>query len=277
MIILLIEYAIGVAIGASAKWIHDGNKALKLDSEALTKYGKAFTRECEAQQLVKQKRDLADKRLENVAKKKKAIIESSLPLFIEIYGQIQKINIQTKDKKYEMLEYTDFEKSSMLNSLDIVSKKEFTSKELIVGTMFKGITGMIVEDSKRNLSAARSQLNAANVVYSQAKSIAEVYDAIIGRSDRISKLLMNMNALFLGVIQESKKLIDSKGIDIKQYNEKEKSTLVLCVNFAVAMTNLLDIPVVDTGGEISQAAVEMIETGENYLAQMNTLINDNGV
>ena len=43
------------------------------------------------------------------------------------------------------------------------------------------------------------------------------------------------------------------------------------------MTNLLDIPVVDTGGEISQAAVEMIETGENYLAQMNTLIYDNGV
>lgn len=270
---MLIEFA-AVAIGTSARLLREGNKALKIDAEATAKYGKAFTRECEAEQLVKQKRDLADKKLENVTKKKKAIINSSLPMFIEVYGQIQKINIQQKDKRFEMFEYSDIEKSGILKSIDIVTKKEFTSKELIVGTMFKGFSGMVVEDSKRNLSAARSQLSAANAVYSHAQSIAEVYDAIIGRSDRISKLLVNMNSLFIGIISESKKLIESKGINIKNYSEKDKSTLVLCVNFAVAMTKLIDIPVLDENGEIAQAAVEMIQTGEDYLTRINKLIND---
>ena len=68
---MLIELVVGTAIGTSARWLRDGNKALKMDAEATAKYSKAFTRECEAQQLINQKRDLADKRLENVAKKKK--------------------------------------------------------------------------------------------------------------------------------------------------------------------------------------------------------------
>lgn len=271
---MLIEFAIGAAIGTSARWLHEGNKALKMDADAIAKYGKAFTREYEAQQLVQQKRDLADKRLENVAKKKKAIINSSLPMFIEVYGQIQKLNIQRKDRRFEMLEYSDIEKSGMLQSIDIVTKKEFTSKELVVGTMFKGFSGMAVEDSKRNLSAARSQLSASNAVCSQAQSIAEVYDAIIGRSDRIAKLLMNMNALFIGIISESKKIIGTNGLNIKNYSDKDKSTLVLCVNFAVAITNLLDIPVLDENGEIAQTAVEMIQTGEEYLARINEIINE---
>lgn len=267
---MLIEL-IGGAI--SAKMLSDGNKALKMDAEAIAKYGKAFTREYEAQQLVQKKRDLADKRLENVAKKKKAIISSSLPMFVEVYGQIQKINIQQKDRKFEMIQYSDVEKANMLQSIDIVAKKEFTSKDLIVGTMFKGFSGMVVEDSKRNLSAARSQLSASNIVYSQAQSIAEVYDAIIGRSDRIAKLLMNMNALFVGVISETKRIIESNGLNIKNYSDKDKSTIVLCVNFAVAMTNLLDIPVFDENGDIAKSAVEMIQTGEEYLTRINEIIN----
>ena len=269
---MLIELAIG-AVGVG-KLLSDGNKALKMDAEAIAKYGKAFTREYEAEQLVQQKRNFADKRLENVAKKKSAVITASLPMFVDVYGKIQKINIQQKTDRFEIAEISDAEKIGTLQSIGVVTKKEFTNKELIVGTMFKGIPGMIVEDSKRNLSAARSQLSAANAVYSQAQSIAEVYDAIIGRADRIAKLLMNMNALFIGVITESQRLIEKNGLDIRNYSEKEKSTLVLCVNFAVAMTKLLDIPVLDENGKIAQAAVEMIENGEAYLSKINEIMQE---
>ena len=262
-----------IELAAAALAIHNGNKSLKMDAQAAVKYGKAFTRECEAQQLVAQRRSMADKRLENVAKKKRAIITSSLPLFAEVYGQIQKVNIKPKDRKFEMIEYSNVERTNMLQSINIVTKKEFTSKELILGTALKGIPGMIVEDSKRNLSAARSQMSAANVAYSQAQSIAEVYDAIIERSDRIAKLLVNMNALFIGVISESQKIIDNNGFDVGKYSEYDKTVLMICVNFAVAMTKLLDIPVLDENGEIARAAVEMIQTGEDYLSRMNEIIN----
>lgn len=265
---------IELAIGAGASLLYSGNKSLKMDAEATAKYGKAFTRECEAQLLIKQKREFADMRLENVAKKKKAIISTSLPMFVDTYGHIQKINIQHKDRKFDLVEFSDADKLYMLQTVDIITKKDFTSKELIVGTMFKGISGMIVEDSKRNLSAARSQLSASNVIYSQAQSLAEVYDAIIGRADRISKLLVSMNSLFLGVISETQKIIDANGIDVRKYSEKEKSTIVLCVNFAIAITKILDIPVFDENGELAYAAIEMIQTGEDYLSKINELINE---
>ena len=49
---------------------------------------------------------------------------------------------------------------------------------------------------------------------------------------------------------------------------------MLCVDFAVAMTDMLDIPILDENGEIAEAAVEMIETGESYLKKMNEMINE---
>lgn len=267
---MLIE---ALLIGGTAKALYNGNKALNMDAQAIAKYGKAFTKECEAQQLVEQKKQLADKRLENVAKKKRAIINSSLPMFIAVYEQIQKIDIESKDRQFEMIQYSDIERNSILDSVEIVTKKEFTSQELILGTFLKGIDGMAVEDSKRNLSAARSQMRVANVAYSQAQSIAEVYDAVIGRSDRIAKLLMSMNALFIEIISQTEKIISVNGTDVKNYSEKDKSVMMMCVNFAVALTQLLDIPILDENSGMTDAAVEMIQTGEDYLSRMNELIN----
>ncbi len=156
--------------------------------------------------------------------------------------------------------------------LKLCQKKDFTDKELVIGTLLKGLAGMMIEDSKRNLAAARSQMSAANVMYSHAQSIAEFYDAIIARSDRIANLLRNMNALFVGIIGETEKIIASNGTDVKKYSEEDKSILMLCVNFAVAMTSLLDIPILDDSGNMADAAVEMIQTGEDYLSRMNELI-----
>lgn len=269
---MLIELVAAAAVGGAA--LYKGNKALEMDEKAAKKYSKAFTRECEAHKLVSQKRNLADKRLENVAKKKRAIINASLPMFVEIYEQIQKVNVQSRDTKFEMECCSDAEWNHTLQSVDIVTKKEFTNQELIVGIFLKSFSGMVVEDSKRNLSAANSQVRAANVVYSQAQSIAEVYDAIIARSDRVAALLMGMNALFMGILSQTQEIISANGTDVGKYSEKEKTTLMLCVNFAVAMTKLLDIPILDENGRIAEAAVEMIQTGEDYLTRMNELINE---
>lgn len=132
---------------------------------------------------------------------------------------------------------------------------------------------MIRKDSERSLSAASNQLRAANVVYSQAESVAAVYDAIVERADRIAKLLMAMNALFIKSIQETDNVIGKNGLDVRNYDEFDKGVLMTCVNIAGAMSDLINVPVVDEDGLVSQAAEEMIATGENYLSKMKTLIN----
>ena len=46
-----------------------------------------------------------------------------------------------------------------------------------------------------------------------------------------------------------------------------------CVNLAGAMSDIINIPVLDENGELCKAAVEMIQSGEDYLARMNETIN----
>ena len=64
----------GLAVGALIKTIHSVDKAIKMDEKALKKYARAFEQAEEAELLVKQKADYTDKRLANVAKKKRAIV-----------------------------------------------------------------------------------------------------------------------------------------------------------------------------------------------------------
>lgn len=251
---------------------YSADKSNKMDEAALAKRSKAYTREAEARDLIYQKRSAADKKMQIVAKKKRAVIESTLPRFIEVYQQIQKIDITISDKN-ELAVYSKFQASNAIQTMQLVTQKPLTDSQLITEYIFKGIGGMMIADSKRNLSAAKSQLSAANVVYTQAQSVAEVYDAIIGRAERISSLIMRMNAMFLSSIFEAEKIIAQNGTNVRAYNKQDMGVLMTCVNLAGAMSDIINIPVLDENGELCQAAVEMIQTGEAYIEQMNDLIN----
>lgn len=262
-----------LAVGAVAKTIHSVDKANKMDEKALKKYAKAFELKEEASLMVNQKADYVDKRLANVAKKKRAIITNTVPRFVEVYGQIQKIELTPKNKETELSFTSGNQKIEVLQSMSISYKKDFTDKELVCGLLVNGFGKMVEKDSERYLSAAKNQLSAANVVYSQAESVVAVYDAIIERADRIAKLLMAMNALFVKSIQETSDTIVRNGLDVKNYSEYDKGVLMTCVNIAGAMSDIIDIPVVDENGLICQSAEKMIVTGENYISKMNALIN----
>lgn len=263
---MLIELA---ALGALA---YCADKSNRMDEQALAKRSKAYTREAEARDLVYKKRNTADKKMQIVAKRKRAVIESTLPKFIEVYRQIQKIDL-TISNKNDIMVYKNFQSCGTIQAMETVTKQTLTDKQLITEFIFKGIGGMMISDSKRNLSAASSQLSVANVVYSQAQSVAEVYDAIIGRAERISSLITRMNALFLGSISETERIISQNGTNVKAYTEQDKGVLMTCVNIAAAMSDIINIPVLDENGELCRSAVEMIQTGEVYLEQMNEIIN----
>jgi hypothetical protein len=134
--------------------------------------------------------------------------------------------------------------------------------------MTKGLGKVAEMDSERYLSAASCQMRASNVIYSQAQSISEIYDAIAGRADRIANVLMRMNALFIGSINETEKTIEKNGLNVRSYNNYDKSVLMTCVNIAAAMSDLIDVPVVSPEGELCEASMEMIETGEKFLEKM---------
>lgn len=261
-----------LAVGALAKTFYSANKSLKMDERALKKYAKAFERSEEAELLVRKKAEFADKRLMNVAKKKRAIVQSTVPKFVDVYSKIQKIELGNKTVVNEIATRDNVRKLAVLDVLSVSAKKGFTDKELVCGLIIKGFGKLMEMDSERYLSAANSQMRAANVIYSQSESIGAVYDAIVARADRISNLLMAMNALFIRSINETSLTIDKNGLDVRKYSEYDKGVLMTCVNIAVAMADIINVPVVTSEGSIPETAMETIVTGEKYLEKMNNTI-----
>jgi len=252
-------------------------KSSKIDEKALKKYAAAFEKNEKAKQMVQEKAEYLDKRLMNVAKKKKAIINISVPRFAEVYSQIQKLNIQIGEKDPLLLKNLPQESGRILNELTISCQKPLTNQELICGYLnpFRGgfLSEMMVKESERFASAARNQMSMANVVYSQAETACTVYDGIIGRADRLAALLAALNILFLKSIEKTQETIDLRGTYIGNYSETEKGILMTCVNFAVAIADILQIPVVSQDGKLEEASLEAIVCGENYLQKMQTILN----
>lgn len=262
----------GLAVAAFVKTCYSANKSLEMDEKALKKYAKAFEKSEEAELLVRKKAEFTDKRLGNVAKKKRAIVQNTVPRFVEVYSKIQKIDLENKSSVNEIAIQQNVKKLAMLNSISLSIKKDFTDKELVCGLITKGLGKLMEMDSERYLSAANNQMRQANVIYSQAQSVGEIYDAIVARADRIANLLMTMNALFIKSIEETERVINKNGLDVRNYNDFDKGVLMTCVNMAAAMSDLIDIPVVDEEGVICESAIEMIETGENYISKMKQLM-----
>ena len=46
------------------------------------------------------------------------------------------------------------------------------------------------------------------------------------------------------------------------------------INIAVAISDIIDVPVVNEDGQICESAMEMIATGERYLEKMNQAVKD---
>jgi len=258
--------------GTIAKLVYDTNKSLTMDEKALSKFGKAFEREAEARYLIQMKEEQTDKRLMNVVKKKKSIINSSIPKFIEVYDSIQKVVLENDSNNVDITRLNSDYKKINKFSTALSVKSQLTDKELICTWLFKGLGSTFVKDSERYMSAANSQMSFARTAYSQAESIAEVYDAIVARADRIANLLASMNALFIKSISETKGIIEKNGINVKNYSENDKATLMTCVNIAAAMCDIVNVPVLEDNGEICKAAEDMISTGEEYLNKMSDLL-----
>lgn len=257
----------------AGKMLYSVNKSMQMDEKALGKYARAFEMQEKAELIIKAKAEFTDKRLGNVAKKKRAIINNTIPQFVEVYEAIQKVEISVSDNALKLPGIHDSQNQLAIGNLSVISKKEFTDKELVCGLLTKGIGKMIEKDSERYLSAASNQLRAAKVVHSQAESIAAVYDAIVERADRISKLLMAMNAVFVKSIQETDKTIKKNGFDVRNYSEYDKGVLMTCVNIAVALSDIIKVPVIDENGIICQETEAVIVKGEKYLQQMRELTN----
>lgn len=260
-------------VGAIGSMIYNTEKSMQNDKTALNTYSHAYEIEREVYTKLREKRQSVEKRLSNVAKKKRALIEYTIPRFVEVYGIIQKIEIENSDKINALLTQSyNSNKVEKIDALNEFVKKDFTDEELVFGILTRGVFKMMKVDSERYLSAAENQLSAARVLEEQCESVCIVYDAMINHANRISTLLMGLNALFIKSIEQTESITKKNGVDIRNYTDFEKGVLMTCVNMAYAVLDIIRVPVLDENGDIYAGAMESIETGEKYIKKMKNVI-----
>ncbi len=251
------------------KTFYDIDKAIAYDDMANENYKNAFIKSSEAKKLLKEKDDFCYKRINNVIKKKSAIIKYSIPKFVEVYKKIQKVIINDNSDNKFTLHICDKDYTDSLKLLSSLKDNSFSREQLICGTIFKGIGKMIELDSKQNLASSQELLRLSNIQNEQLVSICNIYDTIILRVDKISDLLVQMNALFLLSINQTALTIEKNGYNIRTYDDYDHNVLMTCVNIARAIIDIIDIPIsiFDQNGEISEAAIQLLSKGEQHLVK----------
>lgn len=248
----------------------------RLDEKARKKLTRAYEKQFEAEEIIKRKEEETDNSMIKLANRKRAILSTSINDFIEVYSKIKKINfvetdgIKELDKKLQLPENVGH-----MNQMISVNKAavKWSDEDVVKAFLISGVIGAaFAKDSKKNLKIANAQMKVANVAYSQAQTIKVTLDGIIQMCDNFSELLSNMNFLFVKSIRNSNRIIEGKGYDKSLYSEEDRKVLMTCMNIAVVVKELIDVPILDEEGEIAQKAVESLQTGNKYFQEIREIL-----
>ena len=263
---------VGSMLGGLVYTLAKTNESMKIDEQTQKKYARAFEKRAAAEQLVRNKQNEANNSLTKVANRKTAILSTSMAEFLELYEKIIKINFIPGDGILELSQNVLAPvKYEQLRHMANKAISPMTDKEIVVSYLLKGIGGAMVDDSKRKLAMANSEMKLSNVVYSQAETFVVALEAIVERGNRLAKLLAKMNLLFSRSIKTSSEIIEKNGIHRNMYNLDERQKIMTCINFADAIKKIIDVPLLDHNGEITQESLTALQTGNDYLEKLKNL------
>lgn len=192
--------------------------------------------------------------------------------FLELYEKIKKIEFTNGEGIVELFDNSKKNISIVeVEKMISVVKQPMSESEIVLGFVFKGISGLMVEDSKRDLYIANIRVKQSNLIYSQAETLGVVFNGIIERSERIANLLAKLNLLFRESIKVTIEIIKNKGNSYKQYDSEDRKKLMNCMNLAFTIKQILDAPILDDNYEIAEESKKALCLGEEYLQKISEM------
>lgn len=279
-----------VGAGIIGKFLYDINESHSMEEEAEEKRLEAIAREAEGWLLQKQEADRMQRRLNNIVRKRQAIMEYTLPRFVKVYGKIQTVLYESLPPS--VIHTTDLARIgdlpvSAIESYEGLSSNELASTWLLEGPvnfaaggiafLTLGVGASMKKDSERALIAAGRQMRAANAVYAQAESHAQICRAICQFADRIAEITAAMNLLFTRAIAACDQLIQEKGTEKYAYTDEDVNILMTCANLAGAVCTILTVPIMDSQGKIAENGQELIASGVELLTEAQSMCLEAGI
>ena len=279
-----------VGAGIIGKFLYDINESHSMEEEAEEKRLEAIAREAEGWLLQKQEADRMQRRLNNIVRKRQAIMEYTLPRFVKVYGKIQTVLYESLPPA--VIHTTDLARIgdlpvSAIESYEGLSSNELASTWLLEGPvnfaaggiafLTLGVGASMKKDSERALIAAGRQMRAANAVYAQAESHAQICRAICQFADRIAEITAAMNLLFTRAIAACDQLIQEKGTEKYAYTDEDVNILMTCANLAGAVCTILTVPIMDSQGKIAENGQELRASGVELLTEAQSMCLEAGI
>ena len=271
---IMFPIIVGGIIGA--KSISDIWQADKYEREARSVNYEAYSLIETANRKLKSQSEKTESTLMKLANRKRGIMSSSLPKFIEVYEKIKRIEFEdvdlSDDSKALIIQS---ENINAINKMISVSGVQLSDKEIIGTYLFSieygGLFGAIKKDAKINLDLAYTRSNEAEVIAHNIDTARIAIEAIIAKAERFLKLLAQMNMLFLKSLQYTSELIERNGYNKRNYSVEDKKALMNCMNFAKAVKDILTVPLFDSDGKVSQQINQALETGNEYISQLQAI------
>lgn len=248
-------------------------KASSLDEKTLKTLGRAHSRHADALYLYESAQQTADNSLKKLVNRKKAILSTRMKEFLSVYQQIKEIDFRPGDGILE-LESTalSVQATTELRHMTLSTLKHMSEKELLLQYVFTGVGGAILADSKRNASIADNQKRISNVMYAQAETMAIAILAISERCEQIAALLAKFSVLFASSIQETARVIKKNRSNRDLFTMDEIEVLRTCINLAGAIKAILDAPILNADGTLTELSLSVLRDGEHRLSDLSLKI-----
>lgn len=209
-----------------------------------------------------------------LANRKKGILITSMKDFITVYEKIKKVDFSESDGIRE-LAFSTISPAifNEMKSSTSAAALPMTSGQIIATYIVRGVSGVILKESERNVSVAMMRKKQASVIESQAETICVALEAIQQRADRIASLLAKLNILFRKSVETIEVIVDKNGINKFNYSRQDKEHIMACVLFAKTIKDIIDSKLLDEDGEITKQSMEAIQVGEKYLQKISKTIS----
>lgn len=256
--------------GRLIKGVYDVNKSLELDAQAVKKNIRAFTNEAAAQSKVEQHQNQLFTKMEINAKRKNAILQNHLVMFMKQYEIFRKIQFE-KGRGIEELELIDKIQSQLAQYVavpELASGKVMTDRQLLWNIALRGFSGTIRKDSEMGLKQASVNLSKSHVVQAQADSICVALDGIAEKIDILTDLLQKLGALYMKSIRELQRIVEQNGKNASRYTQADLDAINTSMYLTKLIYRIINTPLLDEEGEMEQAALVCISEGQKYLSQL---------
>ena len=264
-----------IVAGVLGKVVNDFHQSDKLSSQASEKNLKSMNQIEEAKAAQRLKQEEARQAMIRLGNRKKGILSSSMKKFLDIYEQLKKINFSVTDGISELSNLPSTLTEEISNRISYVSTP-MTEGELMSTFIFNsliwgvagGISASIKKDSQRNLDIAQARAKQARAITEQANTIGLAYEAVFERANRITDVLTQLNLLFVKCLSNTQDIIEKNGANKNNYSLRERESLAVCINLAKAVKLMIDTPLLDKSGRITNQSLKAIESGQNYLKKI---------